>query len=391
MTRTPSAGVTMASPDWRKTDARRLAFLDALVARKRVLYVGEPHHLVAEKYDFRLLVLKRLAPRGWTRLGMEMGRSDARRVDLYLETGDEAWLERASLYADGWAPFRKAEFEFWRSLRSISEKRRGDAPRVRVFGFDLDMFPGSGYEDVRAALSGRGAAGRSAKALSMVEGLPGSASAAGQCARLRRILAYVRAHRTALGSEIGVRAADEVRLALLNLRESYRFSACGSSDDDWLESLKLREETMRREVDHALASERGPVILMGHVMHLSKDSSRVREGPVGSKAPFAPPSLGDHLRRTRTGQVRSAWMLYGRLLGKRRGAAPAKGPALPASGEASFFRIDEPGSRPAGLEKPVDIRVNGELDDPLNEAVVSAVLPEQADAVFYVPNATPIR
>lgn len=381
----------MASPEWRKTGARRLAFLDALVARKRILYAGEPHHLVAEKYDFRLLILERLAPRGWTRLGLEMGRSDARRVDRYIETGDEAWLARASLYADGWGPFRKAEFEFWRSVRSISEKRPARAPRLRVFGFDLDMFPGSGYEDLRAALSGRGAAGRSAKALSMVEDMPGSASAADQCARLNRVVAYVNAHRIALASEIGESAATDVRLGLLNLRESYRFSACGSSDADWLASLKRREETMRREVDHQLESGRGPVILMGHVMHLSKDSSRIREGPVGSKAPFAPPSLGDYLHRTRVGQVCSAWMLYDRLLGKRGDAAPVIARALTPAGGASFFRIDKPDSRPAGLEKPVDIRVNGELDNPLNETVVSAVLPQQADAIYVVPNATPIR
>ena len=90
--------VQLDSLEWIETDSTAFAFLDEALKGKRIVFLGESDHFVAERMEFRLLLIRELARRGFRRIGMEMGLSDGKRMDRYLETGDEAWLDRVALY-----------------------------------------------------------------------------------------------------------------------------------------------------------------------------------------------------------------------------------------------------------------------------------------------------
>jgi hypothetical protein len=139
--------------------------LDTALAGKRVLLLGESDHFVHEVHETRLLFLRHLVPRGWTRVGEELGVSDGFRIDRYLETSDETWLERlpsfgyraalrddrddtprgclAPAWGDGYPreAMRTERASLARSLRAVGS--------VRWFGFDMDGAPGGAYEDVQ--------------------------------------------------------------------------------------------------------------------------------------------------------------------------------------------------------------------------------------------------
>ena len=84
------AVVAVPTLDWREPGAIDFSFLDQALAGRRVVYLGETDHWVAQRMEFRLLLIRELARRGYRRIGMEMGLSDAKRMDRYLETGDES-------------------------------------------------------------------------------------------------------------------------------------------------------------------------------------------------------------------------------------------------------------------------------------------------------------
>ena len=81
-----------------RADVEALAWLDPLVARKRFAFVGEANHFVHEKLGYRLFVTRYLASRGFTVLLEELAWSDGVRIDRYLRSGDEAWLERVGTF-----------------------------------------------------------------------------------------------------------------------------------------------------------------------------------------------------------------------------------------------------------------------------------------------------
>uniref|UniRef100_UPI0025D601D8 hypothetical protein n=1 Tax=uncultured Phenylobacterium sp. TaxID=349273 RepID=UPI0025D601D8 len=79
---------------WNNDTAASLAFLDPLLSGRDAVFLGEMDHFVHEKTDFRLLLIRYLVSRGWTRLAEEMSWSDGVRVGRYLGAGEDAQLER---------------------------------------------------------------------------------------------------------------------------------------------------------------------------------------------------------------------------------------------------------------------------------------------------------
>ena len=76
-------------------DASALTPLERELEGVRIVCLGEPDHFIHEKYVG--LLIGWLLERGFRHVAMEMGHSDAWRMDRYLATGDEAWLERVAL------------------------------------------------------------------------------------------------------------------------------------------------------------------------------------------------------------------------------------------------------------------------------------------------------
>lgn len=170
---TKENAIRLDSLEWSKTNPTAFAFLDEALKGKRVVFLGETDHFVAERLEFRLLLIRELARRGFRRIGMEMGLSDGKRMDRFLETGDEKWLDRVALYGyrgdmrkdrkdeiAGWTDDSHPEFTrtvldeskwFLRQLRKIDEQLPKGTPRLKWFGYDLSFRPGG--EDTRTPAS----------------------------------------------------------------------------------------------------------------------------------------------------------------------------------------------------------------------------------------------
>ena len=79
-------------------NSAKLAPLTSIVATKRFAFVGEPHQFIHEKYEYRSIMLAFLARHGFTRIGEELNRTDAVRIERFIESGDKSYLERLASY-----------------------------------------------------------------------------------------------------------------------------------------------------------------------------------------------------------------------------------------------------------------------------------------------------
>ena len=212
-------------------DAEALSFLDEALEGKRVVFLGEPDHYIHEKYDYRLLFLRELVARGFVNVGMEVGQADARRVDAYLATGDEALLDRVPLLgytgdartdrddrprglleaaSDGfYGGFIAEERWFLRELRALNAVRPEGAPRVRWFGFDVDVRAGCAYTELEEALAPHRAHPAVAATLERLARVEGETRRA-EVKRLDTALDQWRARRGALEDLLGAARVDAV-------------------------------------------------------------------------------------------------------------------------------------------------------------------------------------
>ncbi len=160
---------SITSTAWPSDTAR--AELAAALHGKRFLWVGETEHYDTGRYAVQLALIDLAMHDGVRWLGREMGRADARRVDRFLETGDEHALDEVAIYEpysklvardalddqqkrvyDVFGAFMPNERAFWHRVRELSERRAPGTERLHVFGFDDDMKPGSGYDDIAATI-----------------------------------------------------------------------------------------------------------------------------------------------------------------------------------------------------------------------------------------------
>ncbi|MBL7041410.1 MAG: hypothetical protein ISR77_22430 [Pirellulaceae bacterium] len=57
--------IRLDSLDWNKTSPATFAFLDEALKGRRVVFLGETDHFVAERMEFRLVLIKELVRRGY--------------------------------------------------------------------------------------------------------------------------------------------------------------------------------------------------------------------------------------------------------------------------------------------------------------------------------------
>jgi len=286
--------------------------------------------------EFRLLLIRELAERGFRRIGMEMGRSDALRMDRYLETGDERWLDRVALYGfrgdlredrvdevPGWtdesSPELTATFTaearwFLRRLRAMNEALPEGEPRLSWFGYDLSFRPGGGYADAREVLASHAADPLVAEVLERLERVPGE-SRLEEAARLEALVALLDEHREELRAALGHGGVHDVRGALQRMADAFRFvdglqERRPSDSEKILAALSAREERMFANFDEYLAEwpEDEKVVLLGHALHLSRASESIET------ASFGPMwrSIGTYLAERPEGEVYGIWLLHER-------------------------------------------------------------------------------
>jgi erythromycin esterase-like protein len=379
-------------------DAARVDALLARIDAARIVVLGELDHWIAEKSDFRLWWLSRLAARHRLVLAEELGHSDGRRVARYLDSGDETWLDRVPTF--GWegdrrpdrddrptgvlrasfdryptVRFKAAQCAFYREVRALGLRA--------LHGIDVNGVAGAGYADVRERLTHLepALARRVERGLTRVEG----ESALREAERLDRLRSEIAGHANLAEIDVDLEAmADSLR---------YQSMANTAPDYEGLRpAMAWREDMMKRAVDRLLGALVGDekLVLMAHALHLAKDDDRL-----GSAAGVGPGgnivhSLGHYLARERGEHVFAIWFVFG------GGSDCQPFPDLPTAlryppeclntgllAHGTPLLIDTASGAETALRTPVGV-------GHLYNLIANVDLAAQADAVFFLPTVSPL-
>lgn len=405
--------VRLDSLEWSETDPTAFAFLDEALKGKRVVFLGESDHFVAERMEFRLLLIRELGRRGFRRIGMEMGLSDAKRMDRFLETGDEKWLDRVALYGyrgdmrkdrkdeiAGWTDNSHPELTrtvldeakwFLRQLRKINEELPEGEPRLKWFGYDLSFRPGGGYADAGELLAPHKENALARTIMERMARVPGE-SRIEEATRLEALVAMLDERRDELVSMTGEADALELRRSLQRMADAFRFidALPGLSDYDpkiVAAALSKRERRMDHNFDEHLAEwpQDEKIILLGHAMHLSKDSESIQTQNFGLMFK----SIGTYLADKLPGEIYGIWLLHdhGRH-GLMHGVPAIQSFRSPQdSVERLLAKVHPILMLPLGSADPREAWLDKKRTFSNSGAPAHAVLPRQVDCLFFIETA----
>lgn len=401
-------------------DVEVLAPLDPLLEAKRIAFLGEANHFVHEKYAYRILFIRYLHSRGFRWLGEELGRSDGVRVARYLATGDAAELERVALFGyrgavrsdrddrptgvlreifDGQpeAALRAEQLRFLDALRRSG--CAGGTEGLRFFGFDIDYEPGVGYELLAEILERLPEREPFAALRSALVRHPGE-SLEDEIRRLRRGLELASGERARLEAALGPAPARELLrrgATTLGSHEYVHVAHPAASYAALAPALALRERLMIEHVEDVLAGlpASDKVILLSHDLHLAKDdaaiaSERPEAGPGGGRVAC----LGSQLARRHPGEIFCVWMLEERGTDSR---PLARGDRRVESARGTLnLLLGRVGGAFALPTASRDPRARGVLGRGatltlMYGAKVRAVVADQADALCFVREVSPLR
>lgn len=408
--------VTVDPLDGLNRDINMFSCLDPYLEGKRVVYLGEEDHWIHEKSDYRLLLLRYLVSRGWRYIGEELGWSDGARVDAYIETGQEQYLERIAAYGCQGAlredredkptgilksqsnnyPVKEFKYEQLRlikELRCISEECKTSSDRIHYFGFDLDTLTGGGYEDTEELLNPFQNEPIVTDILSMIRRISGE-TLEDEMKRLANTLDRIKIlendYKKLLGNDLYCLFQEHVQ----TLYDSLRFNQVINPALDYKTigtAMAERERVMQRHVEFSLSHMKpnDKLVLMGHNRHLSKESGLIKKVGPASPGGYHGQSLGTYINRLLPEQVFSIWQLHGQGLGSQ----PYQGlkseyTIIPGSLNsvlsevASNFLILT--TKVSLFEKEMDITG-------IYNAVFRTPIAKQADAIFYIREVSPLR
>ena len=405
--------VQLDSLEWIETAPTSFAFLDEALKGKRIVFLGEMDHFVAERMEFRLLLIRELARRGFRRIGMEMGLSDAKRMDRFLETGDEKWLDRVALYGyrddmrkdredevAGWTDDSHPEFTrtvldeaqwFLRQLRKINEELPAGELRLKWFGYDLSFRPGGGYADAGEVLAPHKENPLAHRIKERMARIPGE-SRIDEAVRLEGLVAMLDANREELVAMAGESDALELRRSLQRMADAFRFID-GLGDLKNYDpkvvaaALSKRERRMDHNFDEHLAEWPADekIILLGHALHLSKDSESIETRGFG----LMWKSIGTYLTAKLPDEVYGIWLLHdhGRH-GLMHGVPAIQSFRSPQdSVERLLAKVHPILMLPLGSGDPREAWLKEERIFSHSGAPARAVLPRQVDCLFFVETA----
>jgi|GEM_PF-509548 len=399
--------------DWRGNEPSTFAFLDEALKGKRIVFLGEMDHFVAERMEYRLLLIRELSRRGFRRIGAEMGLSDAKRMDRFLETGDESWLDRVALYGyrgdkrtdrndevAGWTDNSHPDFTrtvldetrwFLRQLRTINEALPKGEPRLEWFGYDLSFHPGGGYADAGELLAPHKGTPLSRAIEERMARVPGE-SRIEEAERLEGLVAMLDANRKELVAMTGEADALELRRALQRMADAFRFID-GLGDLEKYDAhvvaaaLSQRERRMDHNFDEHLAEWPADekIILLGHSLHLSKESESIETESFGPMWK----SIGTYLNNKLPGEVYGFWLLHDRgRHGVPRGVPPVQSFRSPQdSVERLLAKVDPILMLPLGSSDRREEWLDEKRTVSYGGGPVHTVLSRQTDCLFFIETA----
>ena len=402
--------IPLDSLDCSNVDPAAFTFLDEALIGKRVVYLGETDHFVAERMEFRLLLIRELARHGFRRIGMEMGLSDGKRMDRYLETGDEDWLDKVALYGyrgdirtdrddevPGWTDDSHPEFRqtvldeaqwFLRQLRKVNACLPEGEPRLKWFGYDLSFRPGGGYADAAELLALHKDTPMAQQVMERMARVPGE-SRLEEATRLEGLVHLLDENRNELMAQMGEADTLELRRLLQRMADAFRFidALQGPRDEDATAAHRRRERRMCHNLNEYLA-EWPPdekIILLGHALHLSKSSESLRTNDIGTMWK----SVGTHLAEQLPDQVYAIWLLHDHgMHGQPRGFFPVRPFRSPSgSVERLLARVHPILILPLHSNDPRASWLDEEHLFSVSGGPAHAVLPDQTDCIFFIETA----
>ena len=373
------------------------ASLAPLVNGKRFVYLGEPDHFIHQKYPFRLRFLTALHALGWRHLGMEMGRSDGLRFDRFLAGGDERDLLEIGLYSstsDVSAAIRSGGFLgmelcYAQAVRAIATGRE----RIRYFGFDLDLTPGSGFHDARARLDGVAGA---EELLLVLDDVWGSDDRIGE---LSLLLEELRNPSSTLTGGLPADLLEELVLDLDNLGESLRFGGLSIFNEpepaNLFDAFARRERMMFRLFDgyvDRLPEDQG-IVLTGHNMHLSRNWENARWLELGTTLSIPLwPTIGAHVSDRFPGEVFAIWLVYDHGVHLNADNLSEEGvlESVPGTVESLLARLPHDAFLlPLASDDPRSAWLDAERTFRVNGGVGHGRLRDLTDALFFVREVEP--
>lgn len=406
--------------DGENFDIERLAFLDPLLVGKRVIFLGEEDHWIHEKNEFRLLLLRFLVSRGWKFIGEELGWSDGLRINQYLETGDQSYLNRIATYGyrgdlrtdredkptgilkDTWESYPEEAFAseqlaLIRVLFQLNQDLPIGSQRLHYFGFDLDSLAGGGYEDLAQLLSSLPNVSLLQELQKLLARVPGE-TLKEELDRLSLSLDWIVNHKLSLEKILGEKMYAQLQQWTWTLRDSFAFISLANPATDFQrlnKALAAREEAMFRHVQFILSqmNSEDKLVLLGHNRHLSKAIELIKNPGAAPPGGKLVPSLGTFLNRLLPNQIFSIWMLHDH----GQSSQPFQNlssdyHSQPGSLNAILSEIGEAFILPTITSDPRARLLSREMDIVgLYNALFRTVIAKQADAIFFVRQVSPLR
>jgi erythromycin esterase-like protein len=303
------------------------------------------------------------------------------------------------LLKDSFTAFSLTQFvaeqkSFARGLRDIATAHSGE---LSFFGFDIDALPGAGYEDLIEMLAPATDDALVATILATLARISGETRVE-EVARLDRANQLIDAEPATLSRLLGAARATDIARFARALRDSFHYTQAAYPASDWPSlsvGMALREEAMHRNVTgrFAEAGENTKAVLMSHNLHLAKDFDRIKwsfgAGPGGGRVP----ALGTYLNRMFPEKVFSVWMLCNRgrdcqpfsfCTSEIKPVEGSLNSILSEVGPALILPLHTDGPRPALLDSKMLVQMDGQPG-------VRAAIAEQADAIFFIDEVSPLR
>ncbi|HJR25885.1 MAG TPA: hypothetical protein VJ804_10445 [Acidimicrobiales bacterium] len=158
--------------------------------------------------------------------------------------------------------------------------------------------------------------------------------------------------------------------------------------EDLLPVMAMREELMHRRVDQIIDANPGDkVALMAGSTHLMKDDRRVSAPGMTPAGGGSVPSIGHHVAHTRGAPVLSIWQLHGGGHSASPWLAPTGELVVPE--DTINASLAKRWSQPClALVAPSGPRLRVAQ---MNNLVLECALDDQADAIIFHPEVTPVR
>jgi hypothetical protein len=258
----------------------------------------------------------------------------------------------------------------------------------------VGLFPCVGYEDAYGILARHANEPLIEEIKRRMHRVDGE-SRGEEARRLDDLLGFLETKSSSLTRILGEDLTRDLVRTLRHQADNLLFSDAakeGPQTTKWLQGLVRREQRMIWLIEQILADlpRDEKIILMGHNLHLNKDSENITLGPIGSLAPSMWVSIGTHLTRKFPGEVYSIWMMYDH--GRHGSILSPEGiadvPSNPVSVEHLLSEVGEFFSLPLNSGEEGESFLHEKQHFLQNGSIASGVIAQQADALIFVREVT---